>query len=77
MPDILRLTMDFALPADLFERSELITRIGGPINELSAVLGKVTGKELAITHAIVGDEPVVAPKKRGRKPRVAAVQQAA
>lgn len=74
MPDILRLTFDFPLPAsDLFERSRLITSIATPVAEFSASMQE-HGLKFDLTHEIIAEHPpVAAPKKRGRKPRVVAV----
>lgn len=76
--DILRLTFDFPLPdASLFERSRLITHIDTPSGEFANAL-EAAGLKFTTAHEIIAEHtPVVAPKKRGRRPRVVAVQQAA
>jgi len=78
MPDILRLTFDFPLPAmDLFERSALITSVSVPVAAFSASM-QGSGMKFDLSHEIIPEHAVApAPKKRVRKPRVVAVQQAA
>lgn len=68
MTERLRLTIDFDLPADLFERSDFITRIGVPIGEARAVLSQIVGAPVEIKHEILSDAPAASPVKRGRGP---------
>ena len=68
MTDKLRLTLDFDLPADLFERSKFITDIGDPIGVARAALNQITGKPVEIKHEIISDAPATAAVKRTRGP---------
>lgn len=70
MTDKLRLTIDFDLPSDLFERAKLITDIGAPIGVARNALGLVIGGDVEIKHEIVSDAPA-APTKRVRGPNKA------
>lgn len=67
MTDKLVLTVTFDLPADLFERAELITRIGAPAAEAREVWGTIVGAPIGIKHEIVTDAPAP-PTKRTRGP---------
>ena len=78
MPDILRLTFDFPLPnADLFERARITINIGAPSKVFEETL-EAEGVKFTSSHEIIPEHAVApTPKKRGRKPRVVVVPQAA